>query len=209
MVNHGLTTGAIFFLVGVIWERRGTLRFTDLGGLQRAGPDPGRHLPGGGHERGRLPGLNGFVGEFLVLVGTFITHRWWAVVGTSAIVSGGHLHAVGVPAGVPGPVRTRPTPRCAISRWREIGAVAPLLAGIVFLGVYPRPFLDRVTPSVSHLLAHVQRVDPAPTCRRSGQAAINYSVPADQNVDALERRERPRSSGGLAGAAPVCIGPAG
>ena len=45
--------------------------------------------------------------------------------------------------------------------WREIGAIAPLLAGIVFLGVYPKPFLDRITPSVNYLLAHVQPVDPS------------------------------------------------
>ena len=67
--------------------------------------------------------------------------------------------------------------------WREIGAVAPLLAGIVFLGVYPRPLLDRVTPSVNHLLAHVQTVDPAAHVPATGQAAITYSVPADQSVD--------------------------
>ena len=88
MVNHGLTTGAIFFLVGVIWERRGTLRITDLGGLQKPAPILAAIFLVVVMSAVGLPGLNGFVGEFLVLVGTFITHRWWAVVGTTAVVSG-------------------------------------------------------------------------------------------------------------------------
>ena len=88
MVNHGLTTGAIFFLVGVIWERRGTLRISDLGGLQKSMPILAAIFLAVVMSAVGLPGLNGFVGEFLVLVGTFITHRWWAVVATTAIVSG-------------------------------------------------------------------------------------------------------------------------
>ena len=74
--------------------------------------------------------------------------------------------------------------------WREIGAVAPLLAGIVFLGVYPKPFLDRVTPSVNHLLAHVQTVDPSAHVPPSGATPLSYSVPANQNVEGPARRRR-------------------
>ena len=101
MVNHGLTTGAIFFLVGVIWERRGTLRISDLGGLQKSTPILAAIFLVVVMSAVGLPGLNGFVGEFLVLVGTFITHRWWAVVATTADRLRRHLPAVGLPAGVP------------------------------------------------------------------------------------------------------------
>ncbi len=67
--------------------------------------------------------------------------------------------------------------------WREIGMVAPLLAGIVFLGVYPKPFFDRVTPSVEYLLGHVQQSAPNAGVPSQGPSAIKYTVPADQNVD--------------------------
>ena len=69
--------------------------------------------------------------------------------------------------------------------------MAPLLAGIVFLGIYPKPFLDRVTPSVNHLLAHVQHVDPSAHVPPLGSAAVTYSVPAAQNVDVTAAFDRP------------------
>jgi NADH-quinone oxidoreductase subunit M len=186
MVNHGLTTGAIFFLVGLIWERRGTLRFSDLGGLQRPAPILAAIFLAVVMSAVGLPGLNGFVGEFLVLVGTILTHRWWAVVATTAVISGAiyMLWAYqrvfhGKPDAVNDTVRD-------IS-WREIGAITPLLAGIVFLGVYPRPFLDRVTPSVGYLLQHVQHVAPNADVPTRGQSTIRYTVPASQDVNTAPR----------------------
>jgi NADH-quinone oxidoreductase subunit M len=181
MVNHGLTTGAIFFLVGVIWERRGTLRIADLGGLQRSAPILAAVFLAVVMSAIGLPGLNGFVGEFLVLAGTFITHRWWAVVGTSAVVSGAIYMLWAYQRVFQGPVRIQANAAVRDISWREIGAVTPLLIGIVFLGVYPKPFLDRVTPSVSHLLAHVQRVDPSAHVPTGG-LQVTF-VPANQNVD--------------------------
>ncbi len=183
MVNHGLTTGAIFFLVGVIWERRGTLRISDLGGLQKSTPILAAIFLVVVMSAVGLPGLNGFVGEFLVLVGTFITHRWWAVVATTAIISGAIYLLWAYQRVFHGPIHNEANAGVRDISWREIGAVAPLLAGIVFLGIYPKPFLDRVTPSVNHLLAHVQTVDPSAHVPPSGAAPLSYSVPSDQNVD--------------------------
>jgi NADH-quinone oxidoreductase subunit M len=181
MINHGLTTGALFFLVGVIWERRGTLEIRRLGGLQKSAPILAAIFLAVVMSAVGLPGLNGFVGEFLVLVGTFVTHRWWAVVATTAVVTGAIylLWAYqrvfhGSPVGPNAAVRD-------IS-WREIGAVAPLLAGIVFLGVFPKPVLDRITPSVNYVLAHVQSVDPSAHVPQRGQN-LTFRVPADQDVD--------------------------
>jgi NADH-quinone oxidoreductase subunit M len=186
MVNHGLTTGAIFFLVGVIWERRGTLRISELGGLQKPAPVLAAIFLAVVMSAVGLPGLNGFVGEFLVLVGTFITHRWWAVVATTAIVTGAIYLLWAYQRVFHGPVRAVNAGVRDIS-WREIAAVAPLLAGILFLGIYPRPVLDRITPSVNHLLAHVQHVDPAAHVPALGQPALSYAVPANQSVDAPNR----------------------
>ncbi|MHB1498526.1 MAG: complex I subunit 4 family protein, partial [Acidimicrobiales bacterium] len=88
MVNHTLVTGALFLLVGMVWERRRTYAFSQLGGLQRATPILGWVFMVVILADLGLPGLNGFIGEFLVLIGTFITHRWWAVVATSGAVLG-------------------------------------------------------------------------------------------------------------------------
>jgi len=182
MVNHGLTTGAIFLLVGIVWERRGTLRFRDLGGIQRSAPVLAAVFLVVVLSAVGLPGLNGFVGEFLVLVGTFITRRWWAVVATTAIITGAIylLWAYqrvfhGPPAGENASVRDM--------SWRELFAVAPLLAGIVFLGVYPKPFFDRVNPSVGHLLNHAQAAAPQIHVPEQGRPQVAYTVPPTQNVD--------------------------
>ena len=199
MVNHGLTTGAMFFLVGVIWERRGTLRISELGGLQKPAPILAAVFLAVVLSAIGLPGLNGFVGEFLVLVGTFITHRWWAVVGTTAIVSGAIYLLWAYQRVFHGPIRQEANAKVRDISWRELAAVAPLLIGIVFLGIYPKPFLDRVTPSVNHLLAHVQAVDPSAHVVPPGPAAVTYSVPADQNVDAQPAATASAGTGGTAG----------
>jgi NADH-quinone oxidoreductase subunit M len=195
MVNHALTTGAIFFLVGVIWERRGSLRFSDLGGLQKPAPVLAAIFLAVVLSAVGLPGLNGFVGEFLVLVGTFITHRWWAVVATSAIVSGA-IYLLWAYQRVFHGATSEANAGVGDITWREIGAVAPLLAGIAFLGIYPKPFLDRVTPSVSVLLTHVEHVAPNADVPSKGGASITYTVPPSQNVD-----NTPPPAGGTAAGA--------
>ncbi|HET9689723.1 MAG TPA: NADH-quinone oxidoreductase subunit M [Acidimicrobiales bacterium] len=191
MVNHGLTTGALFFLVGAVLSRTGTLRISEMGGLQKAAPVLAAVMIAVIMAAVGLPGLNGFVGEFLVLVGTFITHRWWAVVGTTGVVLSAVYLLWAYQRVFQGPARgATETPVGAAAgtvvrdlTWREAAALAPLLAGIVFVGVYPRPLLDRITPSVDHLVAHVQASDPAFAIPAKGRTAHTYAVPADQQVD--------------------------
>ncbi len=195
MVNHGLTTGAIFFLVGIVWERRGTLRFRDLGGIQRSAPVLAAVFLIVVLSAIGLPGLNGFVGEFLVLVGTFITHRWWAVVATTAIITGAIYLLWAYQRVFHGPATGENTTVADMS-WRELAAVAPLLAGIVFLGIYPKPFFDRVNPSVDHLLTHVQTAAPQVHVPAQGRPQVIYLVPANQNVDPSARTTSAALGGG-------------
>jgi NADH-quinone oxidoreductase subunit M len=103
-----------------------------------------------------VPGLNGFVSEFLVLLGTFLTHRWWAVVAVLGVIVAAIYFLwtyQQVFHGVPKPEdeKTRDL------TWLERLVVAPLIILIVFLGVFPRPVLDRIDPSVNQLVAHVEK----------------------------------------------------
>jgi NADH-quinone oxidoreductase subunit M len=182
MVNHGLTTGALFFLVGMIYERRKTLKISELGGLAKPAPILAGVMVVVAMSAVGLPGLNGFVGEFLVLVGTFITHRWWAVVATTGIVSSAVYMLWAYQRVFQGKTEGANATISDISV-RELGAIAPLLAGIVFLGVYPAPFLDRITPAVGNLIHHVQIADPGLNLPVEGQPKQLYSVPADQDVN--------------------------
>jgi NADH-quinone oxidoreductase subunit M len=182
MINHGLITGAMFLLVGMVWERRRTYKIAELGGLQKAAPLLGWAFVVVIMASIGLPGLNGFIGEFLVLIGTFITHRWWAVVATSGVVLGAVYLLWAYQRVFQGPALAANAAVRDLS-WRERGAILPLIAGIVFLGVYPSPVLNRINPSVRHLIAHVQAADPAFKIPLKGAGTQVYAVPANQVVD--------------------------
>ncbi len=194
MVNHALTAGAMFFLLGMIWERRRTYQIPELGGLQKPAPVLAGVFVVVIMATIGLPGLNGFVGEFLVLVGTFITHRWWAVVGAVGVILAAVYLLWAFQRVFQGPV-SGDNAAVRDMTWRERGAILPLVAAIVFLGVYPKPVLDRITPSVTHLLDHVHNVDPGFKIPASGNSRVVYAVPADQVVDG------PAAAGGGGGGA--------
>ena len=86
MVNHGLITAGFFLLIGWIYDRRGSWQVNELGGLQSPAPLLAGAFTVVMLASIGLPGLNGFVSEFLVLSGTFLTHRWWAVAATIGVV---------------------------------------------------------------------------------------------------------------------------
>ncbi|MFM7897945.1 MAG: NuoM family protein, partial [Actinomycetota bacterium] len=86
MVNHGVSTGALFLLVGMIYERRHTRQIAELRGLQQVAPVFAGFFMVVMLSSIGLPGLNGFVGEFLVLIGSFDTARWWVIVATTGVI---------------------------------------------------------------------------------------------------------------------------
>ncbi len=108
-----------------------------------------------------LPGLNGFVSEFLVLIGAFEAHRWWAVVAVLGVV----VAAIYLLWAYQQAFQGQPTEEDATTRdlaWGERLVIAPLIIVIVFLGVYPKPVLDRITPSVDRLIVHIDQVTHTP-----------------------------------------------
>jgi len=156
MVNHGLVIAVLFIVIGWIYQRRRTWDTSGLRGLQRPAPVLAAVFTVAMMAAIGLPGLNGFVGEFLVLAGTFLSHRWWAVVATFGVV----LAALYLLWAYQQAFHHEPDEANAQVRdvsWREGAVVAPLIVLIIFLGVYPKPVLDRITPSVTRLVDHVEQ----------------------------------------------------
>jgi NADH-quinone oxidoreductase subunit M len=162
MVNHGLGTAALFLVAGYLTERRGTTLISEMGGLEKVTPVlAGLFLVAGLATLG-LPGLSPFVSEFLVLLSAF-QHAWYVgAIAITAVV----LAAVYV-LWMYQRTMTGPTPPDVEATRdlgvREIAAVAPLVAALVFLGFYPAPLLDVSNPMVGDLLQQVGVHDPAPT----------------------------------------------
>ena len=155
MVNHGVSTGALFLMVGMIYERRHTRQIAELGGIQSVAPIFAGFFMVVMLSSIGLPGLNGFVGEFLVLIGSFETARWWVVVATLGVILAALyllwayqrvFHGEPSEANKTFPEITR----------REGLLLGVFVAAIVFTGIYPKPMLNRIEPSVNKLIEHVE-----------------------------------------------------
>ena len=155
MVNHGLSTGALFLLVGMLYERRHTRAIDDFGGIASVAPVySGVFLLVALSSLG-LPGLNGFVGEFFILLGTFETNRVAAILGTGGVVGAALYLLWAYQRTFHGPVASDENRVLKDLTPRERLVLAPLVALIVVIGVWPRPFLDRMEPAVSKALSAV------------------------------------------------------
>ena len=155
MVNHGLSTGALFLIVGMIYERRHTRQIDELGGLQKAAPVMAAMFTVVMLSSIGLPGLNGFVGEFLVLVGTFNAHRWLAVAATGGVILAALYLLWAYQRVFHGPADGGNAEMRDLNL-REGLVMAPLLVLIVAMGVYPKPVIERMEPAVDALVAHVE-----------------------------------------------------
>jgi NADH-quinone oxidoreductase subunit M len=153
-INHGLSTGALFLLVGMIVERRHTREIAHLRGLQKVAPLFAAVFTVVMLSSLGLPGLNGFVGEFLVLVGSFLTRRWWAIVAATGVILAALYLLWAYQRVFHGQVDDDNKGFAELT-WREGAVLAPLVALIVFLGVYPKPVLERMQPAVDRLIEHV------------------------------------------------------
>ena len=172
MVNHGLVIATLFILVGWIYERRSTWQVGSLRGLQSPAPVLAGVFTVAMLASIGVPGLNGFVGEFLILVGTFVAHRWWAVAAVVGVVIAAVYLLWAYQQVFHGePTETDTATRDLSSSERLV--VAPLVLLIVLLGVFPKPVLDRITPSVNRIVVHVDTVTntPVPADLRPGPLA--------------------------------------
>lgn len=155
MVNHGLSTGALFLLVGWIYDRRHTREISELGGLQKPAPIFAGVFMVVMLSSIGLPGLNGFVGEFLTLLGAFAAHRWWAVVAATGVIIAALYLLWAYQRVFHGPAEGDNATMPDLT-FKEGLIMVPFLVGIVFMGVYPKPVIDRMEPAVDALIEHVE-----------------------------------------------------
>lgn len=176
MINHGISTGALFLLVGMLYERRHTRAFADFGGLAKSVPVLSFFLVFTALASAGLPGLNGFVGEFLILMGSFKSTVLASPVLVAIATTGVILAAVYLLYMI---YRTffgeldRDENRNMLDlNPREVVLLLPLVVLMVWLGLGPKPFLDRSEPAVRMLLDTIE----------SKRAALDSENPATEFV---------------------------
>ena len=161
MVNHGISTAALFLIAGFLVSRRGSRLIASYGGVQKVAPVLAGTFLVAGLATLSLPGLAPFISEFLVLIGTFTRYPVLAVVAATALV----LSAIYVlwmyQRMMTGPV-SEGNERLRDLVPREFAVVTPLIALLLVLGVYPKPALDVIAPAVGHTLTTINQPDPAP-----------------------------------------------
>jgi NADH-quinone oxidoreductase subunit M len=157
MINLGISTGALFFLVGMIYERRHSRLIEAYGGIARVVPLFAAILTVVSLSSIGLPGTNGFVGEFLVLLGAFQTHPVAATVATSGVIVAAAYLLWALQRLIYNPLDKPENEQLLDLTPRELAVLLPLLACIVWLGVYPKPFLERMEPAAQHFVDSVKR----------------------------------------------------
>jgi NADH-quinone oxidoreductase subunit M len=156
MLNHGLSTGGLFLLVGMIYERRHTRRIVDFGGLWTAMPVYAALFLVVMLASLGLPGLNGFVGEFLILLGAFRDWPWATAVATSGVIFAALYLLWMYERVMLGPLVHEENKRLSDLSRRELAVLVPIIALCFLMGVYPKPFFERIQPSVDRMIAHAR-----------------------------------------------------
>jgi NADH-quinone oxidoreductase subunit M len=160
MVAHGLVIGALFFVTGMLEERRGTRRIEEFGGLQQSVPRMAAMMLVITLGSVALPGLVGFVGEFLTLLGAFLANRVSAVLATGGVILGAVYLLWAYQRMWHGPLVREENRAIGDLTGREWAILAPLVAAIIVLGLFPRPVLERVEPSTRRVVEQTQASSP-------------------------------------------------
>lgn len=172
MLNHGLSTAALFIAAGYLIKRGGSRDITAYGGVQKVAPVLAGLLLFAGLSTLSLPGLSSFVSEFMVLAGTFSRYPAYAIVSTLAIVFAALYILIAYQRTMTGPLAARfdetGERRIRDLNGRERLAMAPLVLLILALGVFPKPMLDLINPAVQATMSYVGVSDPAPRVTAEG-----------------------------------------
>jgi len=169
MLNHGVSTGALFLIVGFIYERRHTRQITDFGGLAKQMPIFATIFMIVTFSSIGLPGTNGFVGEFLILLGTFQGPlKVYSIIATSGVILSAVYMLWMFQRVMFGELKNPKNMVLKDLNLREMVIMAPLVALIFFMGVYPRPFIDSMSPSIDRMIAQT-----------TGQKQVAQAIPSE------------------------------
>ncbi len=169
MINHGLSTGALFMLVGMIYERRHTRELSEFGGLARTMPVFATIFMIVTLSSIGLPGLNGFVGEFLILIGSYFAHPIYAILAGTGVILGAVYMLRTYQKVFWGKITNKKNEDLKDLSGREIVVMLPILVMIVWIGVYPKPFLDMIRNASKSYIQYVKpQTAPAPASFQPG-----------------------------------------
>ncbi|MGQ0813978.1 MAG: complex I subunit 4 family protein [Gemmatimonadota bacterium] len=156
MLSHGLSTGALFLLLGMLYERRHSRAIADFGGLASVAPLFGTVFVITALASIGLPGTSGFVGEFLALVGAFQTHPWAATVAATGVIFAAYYMLPMVQRIWFNQLDKDENAQLPDLSRRELVVLGPLVAFMIIMGVYPKPFLEKSEVTVMQLLQTVE-----------------------------------------------------
>jgi NADH-quinone oxidoreductase subunit M len=156
MLNHGVSTGALFLLVGIIYERRHNRLIAEYGGLAKVMPVYAMFFMVITMSSIGLPTLNGFVGEFLILIGAFHHTWWWALFAATGIVLGAGYMLWMYQRVFFGELSNDKNKDLPDLNLRERWTLIPLIFMAFWIGLYPKPFLDMMSPTVDRVMARVE-----------------------------------------------------
>ncbi len=176
-INHGLSTGGLFLLVGIIYERRHTRQIADFGGISQVMPIYATLFMIILLASIGLPLLNGFVGEFTILVGAFLADWKWALFASLGVVLGAAYMLWLYQRVFFGELKHEENKGLQDVNLREILTIVPLIVACVWIGVYPKPFFEMTAPASAKIVAAVEKA-------RAGEArmASAAAVPAPAAV---------------------------
>ena len=174
MINHGISTGALFLLIGFMYDRRHTRELSAYGGQAKATPLMAALFLVVTFSSIGLPGTNGFVGEFLVLLGAFnapvAAGRWWGILAASGVILGAVYMLNLYQKAFLGPMTNPEVKATPDLNGRELVTLMPLIIAIVVIGVFPQPLLDMIKKPVSAFVVRTggpaARADAAPSVRK-------------------------------------------
>ena len=176
MVSHGLSTGALFLLVGMLYDRRHTRMIADFGGLWYRLPVLSVMFLIVTFASIGLPGLNGFIGEFLILLGAFRVTPGWTAAAASGIILGAIYMLWMFRRVFFGPLTHPENQKLTDLNQRELLILVPVVALIIIMGIYPQPFLSRMKPAVDVTLHRILGSQAAPV-------ATNHAIVGETNTD--------------------------
>ena len=176
MISHGLSTGALFLLIGMLYERRHTRLIEDYGGIAKVVPVFSLILTVVALSSIGLPGLNGFVGEFLVLLGSFTAYPAATVVATTGVIFAAAYLLWALQRLIFNRLDDAENEHLTDLTIRELAVMAPILIGIVWMGLYPAPVLRRTAPAAAHYIEAMKLGPQLPETARLGAAPVTAVV---------------------------------